>query len=367
MPTFRIAFSPDLLGANGRPIFPAAPLRQLDDVPGLHYKFLEKPPAIPGMGESAKATITPAQIQDIHALVLGGSRITAATFAAGTDALTFICRFAVGYDDLDLAAFTQAGVVASNIRGATSHHVASAALLMILALSKRLADKQRLAHSGRWDQIRSVLGNEIEHKTLGIIGLGATGQEVVRLIAPFDMQVIAYSPHADPAVAQNLGVSLVSLDGLLTRADFVSIHCNLTPATTKLIGARELRLMKPSAYLINLARGKVVDQQALTQALAEHWIAGAGLDAFEVEPLPADDPLTRLDNVILTPHCLGVTQESGEAATQMVVNLLLQVARGEAPRNLLNPAVLDSQPFQQKLARWRQTPAAGATLSEELL
>ncbi|MBI3942439.1 MAG: dehydrogenase [Chloroflexi bacterium] len=352
MDTFRIGFSPDLLGADGKPRFPAGPLRLLDAADGVNYAFLPIPEQVEMDGN--RRIIPPHLIQGLHGLALAGWTIRPITFSQGAEDLTFICRFAVGYEDLNLAACTQAGVAVSNLRGADSHMTASGALLMMLALSKRLLHKRQLAYEGQWDRVYRTKGHEIQGKVLGIVGLGAMGQELVRLAAPFEMRVLAYSPHADPQGAQRLGIALVDLDTLLQQADFVSIHCRLTPETTGLIGARELRLMKPTAYLVNLARGKIVNQQALTRALVEGWIAGAGLDVFEAEPLPVDDPLLRLDNVLVTPHCIGVTEEAGDAATGMIVHKMLQVARGEIPENILNPEVLEHPVFQRKLARfWR--------------
>src|SRR5262249_33628118 len=143
-------------------------------------------------------------------------------------------------------------------------------------------------------------GHEIEGRTLGIVGLGHSGRELVRLVAPFRMRIFAYSPHAEPEQAAALGVQLTTLDDGFREADFVSVHSHLTPEKHRMIRAEHLRLMKPTAYFVNVARGELVDQTALVETLRERHIAGAALDVFEHEPLPADDPLTKLDNVILT-------------------------------------------------------------------
>src|SRR5206468_2814741 len=136
----------------------------------------------------------------------------------------------------------------------------------------------------------------------GIVGLGHSGRELARLAAPFAMRVVAFSPHADPEEARRLCVRLTTLEELLRDSDFVSLHAKLTPATRGVIGARELSFMKPTAYLVNVARGELVDQSALVEALRSRRIAGAALDVYEEEPLPAGDPLLSLDNAILTPH-----------------------------------------------------------------
>ena len=232
-----------------------------------------------------------------------------------------------------------------NAPTALNHSTASAALLFMLALAKRLPDQERIVRQGHWDQQAAVLGSEIQGRTLGIVGLGRTGRELVRLVAPFAMRILAYSPHADPAVARSLGVELTSLEEVFAGSDFVSLHCRLTAATRRLIGAPQLALMKPTAFLINVARGELVDQQALVAALRDRKIAGAGLDVFDVEPLPWDDPLVGLDNVILTPHWLASTSEVWQATGEAMAEGMLRAARGERPDNVLNPEVFMQPSF----------------------
>ena len=197
------------------------------------------------------------------------------------------------------------------------------------------------------------MGSEIKGRTLGIVGLGHSGRELARLVAPFDMRVRAFSPHADPAAAKSLGVHLTSLDEVLRESDFVSLHCRLTAETRGLIGAPQLALMKPSAYFINVARGELVDQQALVDALRERRIAGAGLDVFEVEPLPAEDPLIGLDNVILTPHWSASTSDVWRATGAAMAEGMIKAARGERPDNVVNPRVFDQPAFRAKLSKYK--------------
>jgi phosphoglycerate dehydrogenase-like enzyme len=167
------------------------------------------------------------------------------------------------------------------------------------------------------------------------------------------MRVIAYSPHADPRQAADLGVALVpSLDQLLREADFVSLHNRLEPRTREMIGEREFRLMKRNAYFINVARGELVQQKVLARALREGWIAGAGLDVFEHEPLPSDDPLLGVDHVILTPHWLPATRRAAHLTMNLIADGMLRAAQGLVPENIINPSVLDRPGFQAKLARF---------------
>jgi phosphoglycerate dehydrogenase-like enzyme len=167
------------------------------------------------------------------------------------------------------------------------------------------------------------------------------------------MRILAYSPHADPSQAEALGVRLTSLEELLRESDFVSLHCRLSNDTRGIIGAAQIALLKPSAYFINIGRGELVDQDALVAALRERRIAGAGLDVFRVEPLPKDDPLVALDNVILTPHWLASTSDVWAATGRAMVEGMLRASRGELPGNIVNKEVLTRSGFRAKLARFR--------------
>src|SRR5262249_8665819 len=228
------------------------------------------------------------------------------------------------------------------------------ALLFMLALAKRLPEQERITRAGRWDLQAAVMGGELQGKTLGIIGLGHSGRELVRLVQPFGRRLLAHSPHADAAQAAALGVRLTSLEELMSEANFVSVHARLTPERHGMIGARELALMQPSAYFVTVARGELVDQAALAAALREGRIAGAALDVFAVEPLPLDDPLLSLENVIVTPHWSASTREVWEATGQAMAEGILRAARGEVPENVVNPEVLARPGFRAKLARFRE-------------
>ena len=199
------------------------------------------------------------------------------------------------------------------------------------------------------------MGMGLRGKTMGSVGVGNIGADMFRLLQPFGLgRRLAYDPYVDRAVVKELGVELVDLPALFRLSDFVAINCPLTPDTRGMIDAGLLSLMKSSAYLINTARGAIVNQADLTAALTQKRIAGAGLDVFEVEPLPADDPLTRLDNVILAPHSLAFTdnmyRETGAEACQNVLTVL----KGEIPPHAANPDVVERPGFQAKLRLLRQ-------------
>jgi phosphoglycerate dehydrogenase-like enzyme len=293
--------------------------------------------------------VRPEHITNVDGLIVLRPWVKKSTFAAGAGDLLVIGRSGAGYDKIDLDACTEHGVAVFNAPLALNHSTASSALLFMLALAKRLLEQDRVTRQGRWDRQADVLGSEIFGRTLGIVGLGHSGRELSRLVAPFQMNVLAYSPHADRAQAGALGVRLVSLEDLMRQSDFVSLHCRLTEATRGLITSEIFGLMRSSAYFINVARGELVDQQALTAALRARKIAGAGLDVFDVEPLPSGDPLFGLDNVILTPHWSASTKDVWIATGHEMARGMLKAASGQAPDNVVNPEVLERPRFRQKL------------------
>lgn len=345
MPQFQLAFSRDFLTEAGELAYGDIGLSKLNESPDLiNYRFLD----------AYASVITPEQIAEVDGLVIIYPHITPETFARGAERLTFIGRSGVGYDRINLEACTAHDVALMNAPQAMRLPTASASLMFMLVLSKRLMELQHLTRQGRWDLRGQTQGFELKGRTLGIIGLGHTGSGLVELVAPFQMRVIAYSPHADPEQARRLHVKLTSLDELLRESDFVALHCRLTDETRGLIGARELALMKPTAYLINMARGPVVDQAALVDALQTRRIAGAGLDVFHIEPLAADDPLLQLDNVVATPHWLSGTRDAFLYAGLTNCEGMLRAAHGELPENIVNRAVIDRPGFQKKLARFQR-------------
>jgi phosphoglycerate dehydrogenase-like enzyme len=338
------------------PAYGDAGLELLRSTPLIQYHFLAD--LAPGPDDPTywdrlySLNVTPEHIAEVDGLIVLRPWVKRAAFARGAENLTVIGRSGAGYDKIDVAACTDNDVALFNAPMALNHSTASAALMFMLALAKHLPQQEKITRRARWDLQAEVMGHEIQGRTLGIIGLGHSGRELIRLVRPFGMRLLAYSPHADPAQAAALGVRLTTLDEVLAESDFVSIHAHLTPGTHRMIGSRELALMKPTAYLINVARGEIVDQVALTEALAGHRIAGAGLDVYEVEPLPADDPLIGLDNVILTPHWSASTADIWLATGQAMAEGMLRAARGLIPENVVNRNVLDRPGFRAKLARF---------------
>lgn len=298
--------------------------------------------------------ITPEQVAQANGIVIFRPWVKSSTFANGGHNLVVFARAGAGYDKIDLDACTANDVAVFNAPDTLTHSTASAALTLLLALAKKLPQQERLVRSGRWDRQAEFFGDDLIGKTLGIVGLGKTGSELARLVAPFQMHLLAYSPHADPLHAESLGVELVDLNSLLRASDFVSLHCRLEDRTRGMLGLRELKLLKSTAYLINVGRGELVHEDVLVQALRERWIAGAGLDVFQTEPLPLSSPLLDLDNVILTPHWLPSTQRAARATRDVITSNVMRVAQGVVPQNVINPEVLSRPQFRTKLARFRE-------------
>ncbi len=362
MRTFQIAYTGDFLDRSGGVAVGDAGLPELAGVPFVSYRFLIE--QAPREGDASywdrfyALEVTPEQLAGVDGLVVLRPGVRGSAFARGADDLVVIGRSGAGYDKIDVAACTANDVALFNAPMALNHSTASAALLFLLALAKRLPEQDRIARAANWGDQARVTGSELPGRTLGIVGLGHSGREFARLVAPFEMRLLSYSPHADPRQAEALGVGLTSLDELLRESDFVSLHCRLSPETHHLIGADQLALMKPSAYLINIARGEVVDQPALVEALRSRRIAGAGLDVFEVEPVPAGDPLLSLDNVILTPHWLASTIDVWQATGRAMAGGMIRAARGMVPEAVVNREVLDRPGFRAKLARFAENGAS---------
>jgi glyoxylate reductase len=255
-----------------------------------------------------------------------------------------VSNMAVGYDNIDVRAATAGGVAVTNTPGVLTETTADLAFALILGVARRLAEGDRLVRSGDWGPWHPsfLLGRDVHGATIGIVGFGAIGQAVARRAKGFDMKLYYTSRGPKPEVAARLGAEWRSLDALLGEADFVVLTVALTPATRGFIGARELAFMRPTAFLVNVSRGGVVDQQSLIEALARRQIAGAALDVTAVEPLPKDDPLLALDNVLITPHIGSASIATRARMASLAVDNLLAFFRGEMPPFCVNPEVLKS-------------------------
>ncbi len=253
--------------------------------------------------------------------------------------LQLISILGTGTDNVDLAACDRQGVLVTNTPGASTTSVAELTIALLLAVARHVPLHDRKVREGSWHH---EMGFELRGKALGVVGLGLIGQEVARLGQAFGMRVIAWSFRRDEPRAAALGVDLVALDDLFREADVVSLHVRNTTEARGLVGRRLLGLMKPDAVLINTARAAIVDQDALVEALRERRIAGAGLDVFLEEPLPADSPWTKLENVVLSPHVGWVTREASGRLAAMPVDNVEAYLSGR-PANVVNPGALSHE------------------------
>lgn len=279
------------------------------------------------------------QIVDADVLVASCFSQVPASLIAAAPRLRGIVKYGVGVDNIDLAAARQRGIPVANCPDYGSGTVADHAFALMIALARRLTlqDARFRAAGWFWPEER-FCGVDLEGKTLGIIGFGRIGRKMARRAAGFDMRIVAHDPYIDQtaATAEGVKVELVSLDELLSQSDFVSVHCVLTPETNKLLGTKELRAMKPSAYLIDVSRGAIIDEDALLHALRAGWLAGAGLDVFDHEPLAADHPLLAIPNVVVTPHLAWYTSEAAARQSAQAADAVLDILAGRRPRSIVN-------------------------------
>ncbi len=260
--------------------------------------------------------------------------------------LRIISQYAVGYDNIDVDYATEKGVYVTNTPGVLTESTADLTIALLLAITRRIVEADKFVRTGEWEKKKTgwhplmLLGMELKGKTLGIIGMGRIGRAVAKRALGFGMKIIYYDVARLPEdVEKELGARKADLETLLRESDVVSIHAPLTKETYHLIGEEELKMMKRQAYIINTARGAIIDTKALVKALKERWIAGAGLDVFEKEPLPVENELTKLDNVVLAPHIGSATVEARTGMAMKVANNLIAFYKGEVPPDLVNKDV----------------------------
>jgi phosphoglycerate dehydrogenase-like enzyme len=338
---FKLALTADFY-RDGNLLYRDIGLDRLDAEPGVSWHALEQHQPLLGAD----------QLAGVNGVIVLTPKVDAATVAAADDLLALV-RFGVGYDSVDVQACTQAGVLACITAGAVDRSVAEATVGWMLALTHQVKAKDRLVRQGRWDERSGYMGAELRQRRFGTIGLGGIARETLRLLSIFGMESpLAYDPFADEAEAAAIGVELVELDELLRRADFVSVHCPLTEQTSGLLDRDRLALMKKGAYLINTARGGIVDEVALYELLASGHLAGAALDCFAVEPVVEAPPFAELDNVLLAPHAIAWTDELFRDIGRAACDTLIGLARGRRPaKGVLNPELFEDPSF---IAKWRR-------------
>jgi D-3-phosphoglycerate dehydrogenase len=263
-------------------------------------------------------------IKGFDGLIVRSKPLVTRKVIESADRLKVIARAGVGLDNIDVKAAEERGVALINAPESSTQSVAELAIGLMLAVARRIAFSDRRMREGYWAK-KEAMGVELSGKTLGVIGAGRIGSAVARIAKyGFNMHILYYDVVCRDDLNKELGAECVSIEELLKRSDIVTIHVPLLPETRHMINEEKLRLMKKTAILINTSRGAVVDTAALVKALSEGWIAGAGLDVFEEEPLPKDHPLTKLDNVVLTPHIGASTKEAQEKAGVEVARKIVE-------------------------------------------
>lgn len=345
MPTgadrFQIALTADFYAADGSPRYRDLGLSVLAAVEGIAYRPLA----------DFRPELAADQLAGVQGVIVMTPRVTAASVSQARDLLA-VGRFGVGYDGVDVPACTAADVAVFITAGAVDRSVAEATICWMLALTHHVRVKDRLVRTGEWERRSAYMGCELRGRTLGVIGFGGIGQSVVQLLSGFGMNTpLVYDPFVDPAVAERLGVRSVGLDELLASSDFVSLHCPLNQHTRGLLGPAQLRLMKPGSYLINTARGGIVDEDALYDAVVAGRIAGAALDCFVDEPVTQPHRFRDLDQVLLAPHSIAWTEELFRDIGRTVCQGMVDMAGGRRPRGVVNPEVFERPGF---LAKWER-------------
>lgn len=340
---FRVGLSADFCDANGRLVFPDIGLSLLAGVPGLAHEFLRE----------YKPQYTPDQLSLYDVVISLKPKVTAQSLESVTR-LCAVGRCGVGYDNVDLKACTDHGIAVYITPGGVMRPVAESILLLMLALSHRLLQKDGMVRRGKWAESTHPLGREPRDRVVGTIGLGNIAAETIRLLRVLDVRrFLAFDPYTSAERATELGVELLSLEELLQNSDYVLVNCPLTAQTRGLMGKAQFQLMKPDAVLINTARGPIVDEAALIEALQSKRIAGAALDVFEQEPLTMKSLLVDMENVILTSHSIAWTEELFRDMGRIDCQGALAIFRGEVPANVVNPQVLDHPLFVEKLERMK--------------
>ena len=349
MCAFRVALSADFRKPDGSPNFREFDLSPLEDNPDIDMFYLEPEPEI-----------SASQLAEVDALILLTPRVGAASLTPN-GRLAVVARFGVGYDNVDLAACSDHDVAVVITPDGVRRPVAVSILTFIFALAGKLFVKDALARRGPagWAEKTVHNGIGLVGLTLGSVGMGNIGAEMFRLARPLDMRFIAHDPYADPSLAAELGVALTDLDTVFREADFVCVNCPLSDETHHLVNRDRLALMKPTAFLVNTARGPIVDQAALTEALREGRIAGAGIDVFEQEPPDAEDPLLALDNVLVTPHALCWTDQLFAGSGAADVRAVMAVMEGRVPGGIVNRDVVDRSGWKARLTEYAQRFGSG--------
>jgi phosphoglycerate dehydrogenase-like enzyme len=342
---FRVALSGDFLMTDGSAAFPDFDLEPLRSDPRIEIGYVN---AINGI-------IPPAELETYDALILFAYQMRRSSLPADRR-LGLVARLGVGYDSVDVEALADEGVATVITPGGVARPVAVGILTLILNLAGKAFIKDELARRGAqgFAERSKHMGSGLTGKTVGSIGLGNIAAEMARIMRPLEFRFLAHDPFVSSQLASELGVELVSLETLFRESDFVTVNCPLTLQTRGLVNAERLAMMKQTAFLINTARGPIVDQRALTAALQSGRISGAGLDVFDPEPPAADDPLLSLDDVVLAPHSIAMTDELFARCGALDIEAVFDVMHGREPIGIVDRRVTGHPEWKRRLDRNRK-------------
>ena len=319
---------------------PGPGLKLLDNIPNVQYEvFSEFLPEI-----------TPGQIKNFDLAISVTPKWTYNSLV-GNNQLISVLRCGVGYDTIDVEALNKKGVMLCITSGAVRRPMAIAILTLLLALSTRLFIKDKLTRDGLWSESSKYYGYGLTGKILGSIGVGNIGHEMFTLTKSLGMKNIAYDPYINEDALSDVDIKLVDFDTVLTESDFLNISCPLNEESRHMIGEDEFFKMKRTSFLINTARGAIVNERALIKALEKGWIRGAGIDVYETEPVSAENPLLKMNKVIVTPHALGHTDELFATMWDEIIQHITQIMCGEAPNGLVNRKVWSESILQLKIKK----------------
>jgi phosphoglycerate dehydrogenase-like enzyme len=335
--TFRIGLTGDF-HKDGEPVYPDFDLGPLEREPAIALTTFDE----------HHDEIAPEQLAGLNGVIVLTPRVTRHSLAQSQQLLA-ISRFGVGYDTVDVAACTENDVALCITTGAVDRPVAEATVGWMFALSYRMRAKDRHFREARWDERGNIMGGGLHGKTVGIVGFGGIGRTVLKMLSGLGMNPpLVFDPVLDPETVTQLGGEPVTLPDLMARSDFVTAHCPLNEHTANLISAPELELMKPAAFILNTARGGIINEDALYEALAAERIAGAALDCFADEPFTEPNRFAQLENVILASHNIAWTRELFRDIGAMASQSLIDLANGKHPKSVVNPEVFDRPSFQEK-------------------
>lgn len=319
--SFKVGVTRDLITASGEPCFNPAAFDELAANPDITWEWLE-----------TCDEITPDQAAAYDALHVNLPRVTAQSVARADCKVKIIARNGVGFDTVDVNALADKGILTTNTPFAIRRPVAVAALTLIFALSGKLLTKDRLVRAGRWNDRVEHMGTGLTSRTLGIVGAGGIGRELIKLAKPFFARVIVADPYADPSETD---APIMSFETLLTEADMITNCALLTDETRHMFDTKAFAAMKPEALFFNLGRGPIHDEAALITALQTGQIAGAGLDVTEIEPIAEDNPLLEMENTIITAHALCWTDECFEEIARTALKSIVDVSLGKTPAHVV--------------------------------